>query len=108
MVKEAKRFEVWLITLDPRVGGKIKKTRPCVIISPDDMSKLNTVLIAPLTSKGLKMPMRLSVKFQGKSGLILLDQIRSVDKIRLVKKMGDLDAAKSKKLCKLLQEMFSF
>jgi len=107
-VKEVKRFEVWLITLDPTVGSEIKKTRPCVVISPDAMSSLKTVIIAPLTSKGFNLPMRLKVKFQGKAGLILLDQIRVVDKVRLIKKMGDLDKSKSKKLCQLLQEMFAF
>ena len=107
-MKEVKRFEVWLITLDPTVGSEIKKTRPCVVISPDAMGSLKTVIIAPLTSKGFNLPMRLKVQFQGKTGLILLDQIRVVDKVRLIKKMGNLDKAKSKKLCQLLQEMFVF
>lgn len=78
------------------------------MISPDEMSSLRTVIIAPLTSKGFNLPMRLNVKFQGKSGLILLDQIRVVDKVRFIKKIGDLDKSKSKKLCHLLQEMITF
>lgn len=107
-MKEVNRFDIWLITLDPTVGSEIKKTRPCVVISPDEMSALRTVFIAPLTSKGFDLPMRLKIKFQGQTGLILLDQIRAVDKTRFIKKMGDLDKSKSKKLCQLLQEMFTF
>jgi mRNA interferase MazF len=105
---ELKRFEVWLINLDPTVGSEIKKTRPCVIIAPNEMNSLNTTIIAPLTSKGFDFPMRLHVKFEGKNGLILCDQIRTVDKRRLIKKLGVLKTSTCKSLCELLQEMFVY
>ncbi len=105
---EIKRFEVWLINLDPTVGSEIKKTRPCVVVSPNEIHALKTVVIAPLTSKGFKLPVRLKVKFEGKDGLILCDQIRTVDKKRLVKKIGILKESTCKQLCSLLQEMFAY
>jgi len=105
---EIKRFEIWLINLDPTLGSEIRKTRPCVVISPDEMRSLNTVIIAPLTSKGFEFPMRLHINFEGKNGLILCDQIRAVDKRRLVKKLGELKASTCKSLCGLLQEMFVY
>ena len=105
---EIKRFEVWLINLDPTIGSEIRKTRPCVVISPDEMLSLNTLIIAPLTSKGFKLPMRLHVNFEGKDGLILCDQIRTIDKRRLIKKMGSLTKSTCKELSGLLQEMFAY
>lgn len=80
------RFDVYLVALDPTLGSEIKKTRPCVVISPDEMNRhLNTVIIAPLTSTRKKYPTRVGLSFQGKKGDIVLDQIRTVDKKRLVK-----------------------
>jgi len=82
------RFEVWLVDLNPTKGREINKTRPCVVISPNEMSSLSTVLMAPMTTKGFEFPCRVACRFKEKSGLILLDQIRAVDKSRLVKKLG--------------------
>jgi mRNA interferase MazF len=84
-----KRFEIYLITLDPTLGSEIQKTRPCVIISPDEMNHyLNTVIIAPLTSTKRTYPTRINCSFDGKEGQIALDQMRAIDKSRLVKKLG--------------------
>ena len=93
--------------LDPTIGREIKKTRPCVIISPDEMSALSTVIIAPLTSKGFSFPGRVSTQFQGKQGLVLLDQMRAVDKRRLYQKLGMINKATKAALCETLQEMFA-
>src|SRR5713226_2357345 len=88
----AKRFDVYLISLDPTVGSEIRKTRPCLIISPDEMNRfIRTVIVAPMTTKGAAYPTRLPCKFQGKHGRIVLDQIRTVDKTRLVRKLGRID-----------------
>ncbi len=102
-----KRFEVWLVGLDPIIGREINKTRPCVIISPNEMSPLSTVIVVPLTSKGFMFPGRVITKFQGKDGLILLDQMRSVDKKRLYRKLGIVDKLTKTALCAVLQEIFS-
>ena len=103
-----KRFDVWLVDLNPTKGREINKTRPCVVISPNEMSALSTVLMAPMTTKGFEYPCRISCEFKGKSGLILLDQIRAVDKSRLVKKLGVVSAKKQKELCSCLQEIFEY
>lgn len=103
---KVKRFEVWLVGLDPTIGREINKTRPCVIVSPDEMSALSTIIIAPLTSKGFSFPGRVSINFQGKQGLILLDQMRAVDKRRLYQKLGTINTATQEVLCDTLQEMF--
>ena len=90
-----KRGEVYWVNLDPTIGTEIKKTRPALVISPDDLNAaLPRVIIAPLTSKGQPLGCRPSVKFKGKSARILLDQLRSVDKRRLAEKMGKIDLAK--------------
>jgi mRNA interferase MazF len=102
------RFDVWLVSLDPTIGREIKKTCPCIIISPDEIFQLSILIIAPLTSKGFEYPTRVKCQFQDKSGLILLDQLRSVDKRRLVKKLGVLDVQTQQKICVTLQEMFAF
>ena len=102
-----KRFEVWLVGLDPTVGREINKTRPCVVVSPDEMSALSTIIIAPLTRKGFPFPGRISTQFQGKQGLILLDQMRAVDKRRLYRKLGAIDETTKTALCNTLQEMFA-
>ncbi|MBK8618982.1 MAG: type II toxin-antitoxin system PemK/MazF family toxin [Anaerolineales bacterium] len=104
----AKRFEVHLINLDPTVGREIKKTRPCLIISPDEMNAhIATVIVAPMTSQGRNYPTRISCKFQGKNGQVILDQIRTVDKVRLVKKLGMISAATQKEVLAVLAEMFA-
>ena len=90
-----KRGEVYWVNLDPTIGTEIKKIRPALIVSPDDLNAaLPRVIIAPLTSKGQPLGCRPSVKFKGKSARILLDQLRSVDKRRLAGKMGEIDVAK--------------
>lgn len=90
-----KRGEVYWVNLDPTIGSEIQKTRPALVVSPDDMNAvLPRVIIAPLTSKGQALGCRPQVKFAGKSALILLDQLRAVDKQRLVGKMGKIDLAK--------------
>jgi mRNA interferase MazF len=103
-----KRFEVYLVNLDPTVGSEIKKTRPCLIISPDEMNRfINTIIIAPMTTKGKIYPTRVPCTFKGKQGLIVLDQIRTVDKTRLVKRIGKVDNVTQDKVLEVLAEMFA-
>lgn len=103
-----KRFEVYLINLDPTIGSEIQKTRPCLIISPDEMNNhIATVIVAPMTTKGRDYPTRVNCQFEGKSGQIVLDQIRTVDKIRLVKKLGKISADTQTEVLAVLSEMFS-
>lgn len=84
-----KRGEIWLVNLDPTIGSEIKKSRPCVVVSPPDMhDHLRTVIVAPMTTKSRPAPFRVAVTHGGKKGLILLDQVRTVDKVRLAKKLG--------------------
>ena len=86
------RSDVYLINLDPTVGSEIKKTRPCVVISPDEMNRhLRTVIVAPLTSRGRLYPTRVRCLFDGQEGLVVLDQIRTVDVARLVRKLGRIE-----------------
>lgn len=102
------RFDVYLVSLDPTQGHEIRKTRPCVVISPDEMNHhIGTVIVAPMTTKGRDYPTRISLTFQRKKGQIVLDQIRTVDKTRLVKRMGKLDANTAAKTLAVLQEMFA-
>ena len=106
--KRVSRFEVWLVNLNPTKGTEINKTRPCVVISPNELSALSTVLVAPMTTKGFEFPCRLQCTFKEKEGLILLDQIRAIDKQRLVKKLGVVDDNTKIELCSLLQELFAY
>lgn len=102
------RGDIYLVNLDPTVGSEIQKTRPCVIISPPEIHDyLRTALIAPMTTGSRPALFRVPIAFQGKSGLILPEQLRTVDKIRLVKKVGALDQATLGKLLAVLQEMFA-
>ena len=101
------RFDIWLVQLDPARGSEIKKTRPCVIISPDEMSSLKTSIIAPMTSKGFGFPTRIQCTFQGKKGLILLDQMRAVDKSRLIQKLGVISKSAQIKTVSCLLELFA-
>ena len=96
MVKTIHRFEVWWVNLEPTKGSEIRKTRPCVIISPDELAALKTVIVAPMTSQGFDFPSRISCEFAEKQALILLDQMRVVDKDRLLEKMGILEASVQK------------
>ncbi|MDT5122312.1 MAG: mRNA interferase MazF [Acidobacteriota bacterium] len=103
-----KRFEVYLINLDPTIGSEIKKTRPCLIVSPDEMNRfIRTVIVAPMTTKGTTYPTRVACKFRRKQGQVVLDQIRTVDKTRLVKKLGMLDKQTQEKVLSVLSEMFA-
>jgi len=97
-----------LVDLNPTKGSEINKSRPCVVISPDEMSALSTVLMAPMTTKGFEFPCRVSCRFKNKSGLILLDQIRAVDKSRLINKLGSVSSKTQKEICACLQEMFEY
>jgi len=101
------RFDVWLVTLDPTVGSEIRKTRPALVVSPDEMNAhIATVIIAPMTTKGRSYPTRVPCTFRGKSGKVVLDQLRTVDKARLVKRLGRLDAATSDAVLATLAELF--
>ena len=108
VMKSVSRFQVWLVNLNPTQGREINKTRPCVVISPNEMAALSTVLVAPMTTKGFEFPCRIKCKFKNKNGLILLDQIRAVDKTRLVKKFGSIDEDTQLELCNALQELFTY
>lgn len=101
-----KQYDIYLITLDPTVGHEIKKSRPCVVISPDEMNQhISTVIIAPMTTKSYPYPTRVPVEFKGKEGWIVLDQIRTVDKQLLVAKLGQLRPSLIKKVKAVIQEM---
>lgn len=103
-----KRFDVFLVNLDPTVGSEIQKTRPCIVISPNEMNQyIATVIIAPMTTKGRQYPTRVACQFQGKDGQIVLDQIRTVDKKRLVKKLGQISQDEQQMLLSILAEMFA-
>ena len=103
------RFEVWLVNLDPTQGSEINKTRPCVVLSPDEMNRhLRTATIAALTSTRRDYPSRVDCTFQGKEGQVALDHIRSVDKTRLVRRLGVLPKATAQAVCDRLQEIFQF
>ncbi|MEG4632461.1 type II toxin-antitoxin system PemK/MazF family toxin [Microcoleus sp. AR_TQ3_B6] len=103
-----KRFDVFLVNLDPTVGSEIQKTRPCLVISPDEMNKrIATVIIAPMTTKGQPYPSRIVCHFQGKDGQIVLDQMRTFDKNRLVKYLGQISADEQKEVLDTLVEMFA-
>ena len=103
-----KRGEIWLVNLDPTVGSEIQKTRPCVIVSPAELhDNLRTVIVAPMTSKGFSAPFRVPVIHGGTKGLILLDQVRTVDKARLTKKTGAVTAKTLTAVLMTLQEVFT-
>lgn len=102
-----KRFEVYLVSLDPTKGREIKKTRPCLIISPNEMHGLNTYIIAPMTTKEKSIPTRIPLKFAKKEGFIALDQIRTIDRERLVQFLGIIDERTGLRVLNLLQEMFA-
>ena len=103
-----KRFDVFLATLDPTLGSEIQKTRPCLVVSPDDMNRFSrTVIIAPMTTKGHEYPSRVACKFKSKQGRVVLDQIRAVDKRRLVKKLGRVDTTTQAHVLAVLGEMFA-
>jgi mRNA interferase MazF len=102
-----KRGEIWLVALDPTFGSAIRKSRPCVIVSPPELNEhLRTVIVAPMTSKGFTAPFRVPVTHAVKKGLIVLDQIRTVDKVRLVKRLGAVNTRTLSNVRTTLQEVF--
>ena len=102
------RDEVWLVTLDPTQGIEIQKTRPCLVISPDEMNQhLQTVIIAPMTTVTRPYPTRVSVRFQGKRGQVAVDQLRAVDRQRLVQMLGTVSTSTARVVSATLLEMFS-
>jgi mRNA interferase MazF len=103
-----KRGEIWLVNLDPTIRSEIRKARPCVVVSPGEMhDHLRTVIVAPMNTKSRPAPFRISVAHGGRKGLILLDQIRAVDKARLAKKVGAVSAKTLASTLKTLQEVFT-
>jgi len=103
-----KRGDIWLVNLDPTVGSEIKKSRPCVVVSPAELNDhLRTVIVAPMTSKGFAAPFRVPVTHAGKKGLVLVDQLRTVDKVRLVKRLGGLSPKTMAATLSTLQEIFA-
>ena len=105
----AKRFDVYLVNLDPAVGSEIRKTRPCLIISPDEMNRhIRTVIVAPMTTVRRDYPSRVSCRFQRKEGQIVLDQLRTIGKSRLVRKLGTLDPKTQLDVVNVLQQLFAF
>lgn len=108
MPDTARRGDVFLISLDPTRGEEIRKTRPCVVISPDELNAhLHTFIVAPLTTGSHQYPFRISCRFQGRAGHIVLDQIRTVDRERMVKKLGKIPSSTLSNVLTILQEMFT-
>ncbi len=109
MAMVVKRFDVFLVRLDPTMGSEIQKTRPCLIISPDEMNEnIRTVIIAPLTSAAKNYPTRVPCTFKKKTGQIVLDQVGTIDKSRLVKKLGTINSETQMEVVSVLQRMFAF
>ncbi len=103
-----KRFDVYLINLHPTIGSEIQKVRPCLVISPDEMNRhIATVIVAPMTTKGREYPTRALCNFKGKDGYVVLDQIRTIDKSRLGKKLGRIDKQVEEDVLTILAEMFA-
>ncbi|MFN5952846.1 MAG: type II toxin-antitoxin system PemK/MazF family toxin [Dolichospermum sp.] len=102
------RFDVFLVNLDPTIDSQIKKTRPCLIISPNEINHyISTVIVAPMTTKGQPYPTRVTCQFQGKEGQIVLEKIRTIDKIRLVKLLGQITTEEQKAVLDILAEIFA-
>jgi mRNA interferase MazF len=109
MAMVANRFDVYLINLDPTIGSEIQKARPCLIISPDEMNRhIRTVIVAPMTTASRDYPTRVSCKFKKKKGQIVLDQIRTIDKTRLIKKLGSINPEIQVEVISVLQRLFAF
>jgi len=104
---ELKQYQVVLVNLDPTIGSEMKKTRPCIIISPDEMNKyLDTIIIAPLTSSSKDYPTRVRIKHDNKNGFIVLDQIRTIDKRRMITVLGNMSEREIRKVKEVLRETF--
>ena len=105
---EVGRFDVFLVNLDPTVGSEIRKSRPCVVVSPDEMNRyVRTVVVAPLTTSGRPYPSRVAVRFADKEGQVVIDQLRTIDKVRLAKRLGVLDADEAASVLEVLKEFFA-
>ena len=108
MAMVIERFEVYLVNLDPTQGREIQKTRPCLVISPNEINHyIGTIIIAPMTTKGRNYPTRVPVTFEGKNGQIVLDQIRTVDKTRLFRRLGQIDESTAQRVLEVLAEIFA-
>ena len=106
--EDVRRGDVFLVSLDPARGGEIQKVRPCVIVSPDELnSYLRTFIVAPLTTGGHPYPFRVPCRFEGRSGYVVIDQIRTVDRERLVRRLGKLSTSTLGRVLAILQEMFT-
>lgn len=109
VVADVRRYDVYLVNLDPTLGSEIKKTRPCLVISPDEMNRhIRTVIIAPMTSVTRDYPSRVDVTFQRKKGQVVLDQIRTVDKARLAQHLGRLPEPSCREVSGILKHMFAY
>lgn len=105
---EVGRFDVFLVNLDPTVGSEVRTSRPCVVVSPDEMNcYVRTVVVAPLTTAGRPYPSRVQTRFAGKGGQVVIDQLRTVDKARLVRRLGSLDSAEAASVLDVLREFFA-
>jgi mRNA interferase MazF len=108
LVNRPRQDEIWLVSLDPILGSEIQKTRPCLVVSPDEANEyLNTVIVAPMTTTVRPYPTRVAINFQSKRGQVALDQIRAIDRQRLVRKLGSAPAKAAQAVSSLLVEMFS-
>ena len=109
MAMVVNRFDVYLINLDPTVGSEIQKTKPCLVISPDEINRhIRTVIVAPMTTAEKDYPTRVPCKFKKKKGQIVLDQIRTIHKTRLIKKLGSINAETRLEVISILQQLFAF
>lgn len=105
---EVKRFEIYLIALDPTIGSEIKKTRPCLVVSPDELNRnIKTIIVAPMTTKRREYPSRVSCTFQAKKAEIVLDQLRTVDKSRLIRKLGKIGSRTQSEVLSVLADLFA-
>lgn len=108
VVSNIRRGDVYLVNLDPTIGREIRKARPCVVVSPDELNAhLTTFIVAPLTTGAHEYPFRVACRFAGKDGHVVLDQLRTVDRVRLSRRLGALSAVSQKKVLAVLQEMFA-
>jgi len=109
VVADVRRFDVWLVDLDPTQGSEITKTQPCVVVSPDEMNRhIRTVIVAPMTARRRRYPTRVDLTFQRVKGQVVLDQIRTIDKSRLARKLGRLPENRARDVSGILVEMFSY
>jgi mRNA interferase MazF len=109
MAMVVSRFDVYLVNLDPTAGSEIQKTRPCLVISPDEMNRyIRTVIVAPMTTAGKPYPTRVACRFGDREGQIVLDQIRTIDKVRLIKRLGAIDPETQSEVISVLQRLFAF